>query len=83
MATEAQPPQPATTAEIIAILGQVDDETLAAIRRTGATAAEVLEAFAWATADDSLGSETERTCRGTVAEVCAIIAALEVEDEER
>jgi len=39
---------------------------------TEATAAEVLEAFTWAAADDQIGSELERA-RGAVARVYEIL----------
>ena len=42
MSTEATR-VPATTAEIRAIVGDIDDETIVSIRDTGATAAEVLD----------------------------------------
>ena len=37
--------RPATAGEIVAICGHLDDDFVAAIAATGATAAEVLEAF--------------------------------------
>jgi hypothetical protein len=65
--------KPATTSEVRSIVGPLDDTAIARIVATRATAAEVLEAFAWLTADDQLGTELERTCRGRVAEVYEIL----------
>jgi hypothetical protein len=69
-----QPPiKPASASEVRAIVGPLEDIAIARILATGATAAEVLEAFTWLTADDQLGTELERTCRGRVAEVYDIL----------
>ena len=51
--------RPATAAEIIEIVGPLDDSVLMRIAETEATPAEVLEAFTWATADDQIGTELE------------------------
>jgi len=48
----------ATTAEIIEIVGPLDDAVLMRIVETEATAAEVLEAFTWTTADDQIGKNS-------------------------
>ena len=40
---------------------------------TEATAAEVLEAFTWAVADDQIGTELEQAPRGAVARVYEIL----------
>ena len=73
---------PATAAEIAAIVGPLDDELLAQIMHVGATAAEVLEAYTWATADDVIGTELERGPRGTVTRVYEILKAAEAEPDE-
>jgi hypothetical protein len=59
--------RPATAAEIIEIVGSLDDSGLMRIMDTEATPAEVLEAFTWATADDQIGTELEHRPRGAVA----------------
>src|SRR5207253_405213 len=69
--------KPATAEEIRAIIGPAEDGLIAGIMATGATAAEVLEAFTWNNADDALGRELNRAPRGTVAEVCDILLAEE------
>jgi hypothetical protein len=49
--------RPATAAEIVEIVGPLDDAVLMRIVETEATPAEVLEAFTWATADDQIGTD--------------------------
>jgi hypothetical protein len=75
--------RPATTAEIIEIVGPLDDAVLMRIVETEATAAEVLEAFTWTTADDQIGTELERRPRGAVARVYEILKREEPEADER
>ena len=76
-------PRPATAAEIIQILGPLDDSALMRIIEMEATAAEVLEAFTWANADDQLGTELERGPRGAVTRVYEILKTGEPEPDER
>ena len=73
----------ATTAEIIEIVGPLDDAVLMRIVETEATAAEVLEAFTWTTADDQIGTELEHRPRGAVARVYEILKREEPEADER
>lgn len=54
---ENTPEKSATTEEIHQILGATDDEQLMSILATGATAAEVMEAFEWLSGDDRLGTD--------------------------
>ena len=65
--------KPASASEVRAIVGPLDDAVIARIVATGASAAEVLEAYTWLTADDHLGTELEHTCRGRVAQVYEIL----------
>ena len=67
---------PAATAEIRAIVGDIDD----AIRDTGATAAEVLEAFMWASSDEELGSELGHSRSGPAGQVYEILQSIEPPD---
>jgi hypothetical protein len=76
-------PAPATAAEIVDIIGPADDDLVVRIAATGATAAEVLEAFTWLTADDQLGTELERGPRGVVTRVYEILRREEAEPDER
>ena len=71
---------PASPAEIVKIVEPVDDPVLMRIVETGATPAEVLEAFIWATADDQIGTELEHAPRGAVARVYEILAGEEPDE---
>jgi phosphohistidine phosphatase SixA len=62
-----------TAAEIRAILGHVDDVLLVDITRTGATAAEVQEAFTRLE-----GEEARRAANDTVRAVMALLLAAEL-----
>jgi len=75
--------RPATAAEIIEIVGPLEDAVLMRIVETGATPGEVLEAFTWATADDQIGTELEHLPRGVVAQVYDILKREEPELDER
>jgi hypothetical protein len=75
-------PRPANAAEIVEIVGPLDDAVLVRIIATGATAAEVLEAFTWASADDQIGTELERRPRGAAAAVYEILKREEPEPED-
>jgi hypothetical protein len=70
---EEPSPKPASASEVRAIVGPLDDAVIARVLATGASAAEVLEAFTWLNADDQLGTDLDRTCRGRVAEVYDIL----------
>jgi hypothetical protein len=76
-------PRPATTAEIVEILGALDDAVLVRIVATGATSAEVIEAHSWATDNDQIGTELQRGPRGRVARVYEILKEEEPEPDER
>jgi hypothetical protein len=80
--TEAKTQRPATAQDIRSIIGELEDGVVASILRTGATREEVLEAFTWATADDFLGSELERSRRGAVGAVYDILRAEDEDPEE-
>jgi hypothetical protein len=73
----------ATAAEIIEIVGPLDDFVLMRIVETEATPTEVLEAFTWTTADDQIGTELEHRPRGAVARVYEILKREEPEPGER
>jgi hypothetical protein len=75
--------RPAAAAEILEIVGPLDDAVLMRILETEATPAEVLGAFTWATADDELGTELERGPRGVVARLYDILKREEPEPDER
>ena len=77
-----QSARPATAAEIIEIVGPLEDAVLMRIAETGATPGEELEAFTWATADDQIGTELEHLPRGVVAQVYEILKREEPEPDE-
>ena len=78
-----QKARPATAAEIIEIVGPLDDAILMRIVETEATPAEVLVEFTWATADDQIGTELEHRPRYVVARVYDILKREEPEPDER
>lgn len=67
--------QAASAAEIRAILGPIDETLLVEIQRTGASAAEVLEAFTRLEEDDAVGPVAQRPATATVVEVMALLDA--------
>ncbi|MGE5271437.1 MAG: hypothetical protein ACM3JG_17385 [Thiohalocapsa sp.] len=72
----------ATASEIVAICGHLDDDVVARIVATGATPAEVLEAFTWCSADDQIGTELQHSRRGAVGAVYDILVAEEPDPDE-
>lgn len=68
-----------TSDDVIAILGPVDETLVAEVVATGATQAELAEAFAWANNDEALISEGRPLPAGRTA---ALIDLLVAEDEE-
>jgi hypothetical protein len=74
--------QSATASEIIEIVGHLDDGVVARILATGATPAEVLDAFTWATADDQIGTELRHGRSGVAGEVYEILMQEEPDPEE-
>jgi hypothetical protein len=70
--------------QVVAITGRsgLDDEQIAAIIATGATAAEVIEAWAWINQeDDYLAAELERPLTGNVAAVYDLLSASRPREE--
>ena len=74
--------QAASASEIIAICGHLDDGVIARILATGATAAEVLEAFTWFSADDQIGTELQHGRQGAVGAVYEILLREEPDPDE-
>jgi hypothetical protein len=73
--------RPATAAEICEIVGALDDSVVMRIAETRATAAEVLEALTWLSADDQLGTDLEHGPSGAVIQVYEILRAEEPEPD--
>lgn len=67
--------EPATGSEIREILGPADDAVIAAILGLEATRNEVMEAYAWLSADDQMRRERHRTLHGKAAQVWRILEA--------
>ncbi len=72
-----------TRQEVIEIVGALDDFRVAEIIKTGATAAELTEAFSWLSVDGDLAVELQRTLSGTVAQLYDILTADEPEPDYR
>ena len=68
--------------QILEIVGRINDTRIAEIIATGATPAQVTEAFAWLSEDEYLGGELEKPLSGTVQQVYDILRADEPEWEE-
>lgn len=68
--------------QVLEIVGRINDTRIAEIIATGATAAQVTEAFAWLSEDEYLGGELEKPLAGVVQRVYDILRADEPEWEE-
>ncbi|MBV9245727.1 MAG: hypothetical protein JO366_13030 [Methylobacteriaceae bacterium] len=64
---------------IIAQLGPLDDEIVAQIEASGASAEELAEATAWVTNDEALINAGRRLADGRTAGLVEILAALDEE----
>ena len=62
-----------TASEIRKIVGRLSDDRVAAIIATGASAAEVLEAFTWLSTGERPSGRLVRPLGGAVAEVYEIL----------
>ena len=74
--------RPATASEIVEICGPLDDGVITRILATGGSAAEVLEGFTWATADDQIGTELRHGRVGAAGAVYEILMQEEPDPEE-
>ena len=70
-----------TSEEVIAILGPVDETLVAEVIATGATQAELAEAFAWANNDEALMGEGRRLATGRTAALVDLLVSDEDEPE--
>lgn len=68
--------------DITAILGPVDEVLIAEINRTGATAEELAEAWAWVGADEALINEGRPLPSGRIAELVALLEASELDPDD-
>lgn len=72
-----------THQDIIDIVGALDDARMAEIIETGASPAELMEAYTWLASDDMLADRLHREPHGMVARLCEILSADMPEPEER
>jgi len=69
-----------TSDDVIAILGPIDETLVAEVVATGATQAELSEAFAWVNNDEALIGEGRHLPAGRVA---ALVDLLTADEEEQ
>jgi hypothetical protein len=72
---------PLTRAQIVTILGPVDDDLVVRIIDMGATAEELAEARAWVAADDTLMKEGRPRPSGRIGDLVDILCRAD-EDQE-
>jgi hypothetical protein len=72
--------QPATAAQIRRMVGDVDDAVVSSIERTGASAAEVLQAVQWLRGGGGLEDEAGHEPHGAAKAVYEILQAEEPEE---
>ncbi|MGO8915489.1 MAG: hypothetical protein ACLQJR_06230 [Stellaceae bacterium] len=72
-----------TKKDIDEIVGRLDDAATAAIIATGASRDELLEAYAWLTADDAQRHRLHRAPHGMIARLCDLLEAEIAPPEER
>lgn len=78
--TRSAASQPATAADIRAMVGDVDDDLIARIMATEATAAEVLQAVQWMRGGGGLEDEAGHAPHGAVRAVYELLQAEEPEE---
>jgi uncharacterized protein (DUF433 family) len=71
-----------TRKDVIAMLGELDDDVIAEIIASGATLEELAEAHAWLANDEPLMNAGRPLPGGRVARVVDIIAAISEEEEQ-
>ena len=79
----ARTASPLNYEDVKSIVGPMDADMIARIIATGATAADVLEAFTWFNAEEALGPDPRHHASGAVARVYGILAAAQEDDEDR
>jgi hypothetical protein len=70
-----------TRNEVIAVLGPVDDDLIVEIVGTGATQAELAEAYAWLRSDEALVNEGRPLPSGRVDALVEILQMFEQTEE--
>lgn len=79
---QTKKPTRVTAQEIREIVGRISDDRISAILATGATSAQVLEAFSWLGGDEEIGATLERPLTGIVAQVYEILKPDQPDIEE-
>lgn len=69
--------------DVLEMLGEADDVTVASVVATGATLEELAEAHAWLTNDEALINAGKHLPRGHVGQLAEIIATKEREEEDQ
>ncbi len=64
-----------TASEVVQIVGPIDDHIIADVIATGATAAEVVEAYSWLSSRDYFHRTVHELAHGRVAQVYRILDA--------
>jgi hypothetical protein len=72
---------PLTRDDVIAVLGRVDDLTMAEIMATGATPQELAEAQAWIANDEPLMNAGKPLATGRVGRLVEILASMQEQEE--
>jgi len=72
---------PLTRNEVVAVLGRVDDFTIAEIIAVGANRQELAEAGAWLASDEPLMKTGRPRASGRVGRVVEILASRQEDDE--
>lgn len=79
----AQTASPLNYEDVTSIVGPLDQDLVARIIATGATSADVLEAFTWFNSEDALGPDPRHHASGVVASVYAILVSAQDDDGDR
>ncbi len=78
-----QSESPLGYAEIVSIVGHMDDEYITRIIDSGATANDVMEAFVFFNAEEAIGPDPKHQMTVNVARVYEILLSAQDGDEDR
>lgn len=82
MSTHSSSLSPATASEIRDIIGPLEDDVIERIMSTGATSAEVLDAYTWRRSDQRMQRSPHYELHGRAAHVLAILETEEPDADE-
>ena len=74
---------PTTYAQVVEIVGHMDDEYITRIIDSGATAEDVLEAFTFFNSEEAIGPDPRHDMNVNVSRVYAILVSAQDGEEER